>query len=594
MRNLCAPALLTAVALSALSLCACDDDVVSTQLDITSDGLGVDMTQQQCKTAADCPEATSPCKVPSCGVSGTCVLEDAKNGSPCDAGKACTGHATCNGGTCVGDLTCECLADADCAKLNDENACNGSYFCDASAKTPTCKVKPFTVVTCDTSEDTACLTKVCALATGVCVPTPRAEGKPCDDGDACTTGDSCGAGQCKGQGSCQCLTDAECAPSDDGNPCNGTLYCDKSGASPACKVNPATIVSCSSDGNTECLATQCDPSDGVCKPTAMPTTTACDLDGSTCSLDHCSDGMCTPGPLDTPCNCKADADCQPFEDGNLCNGTLFCSKASGFCELNPATQVSCPSAADTACLYNACAASTGSCKMTPQPDGSSCNDGWTCSVTESCQQGVCTAAKDTCACKTTADCSAFEGGNACVKMYCDKPSGVCKANPATEVICPPLGDAQCSVTACAPKTGKCTVVPKNEGAPCEADGSWCTNLDVCVGGACKAAKSKCPCKGNADCAAFEDGNPCNGSLYCELQSGNCLVNPATVVSCEGAGDGPCKPMQCDPKVGGCKPLPLPDGVMTSAFAISPLRFTTIRTTAHSETRSASEIVLGTS
>jgi hypothetical protein len=42
-----------------------------------------------------------------------------------------------------------------------------------------------------------------------------------------------------GTNTCACTNDSDCAKSEDGNLCNGTLYCDKSVAGAfECKVNP--------------------------------------------------------------------------------------------------------------------------------------------------------------------------------------------------------------------------------------------------------------------------------------------------------------------------------------------------------------------
>ncbi len=454
----------------------------------------------------------------------------------------------------------ECAVDADCAAKEDGDVCNGTLRCAVQSGVGSCILDPSTVVTCDPSGDSVCAKATCTPSTGQCALQPTAEGAGCDDGNTCTSDDVCKAGSCVGVGACACQTDEDCAAAEDGDLCNGTLYCDISTPQHTCAVNVATIIVCDKSSDQLCVANQCEPKTGLCALGPVPDGVGCDIDGSTCSLDTCAGGVCTPGPLATPCNCVSDADCAAYDDGNACNGSLFCRKASGFCELNPATVVQCPTGQDTLCTVNVCQPESGACKLTPRPDGTPCEDGWECTKGESCAKGVCNAGTDTCTCKETADCAAYAVKNACVALYCDKPAGVCKANPATQKACAPLGDPQCSTTVCEPKTGACTVVPKNEGGPCEADGSWCTNLDVCAAGSCKPAPNKCPCQADADCAAAEDGNPCNGTLYCDIGSGNCLVNPATVPKCKGDGAGPCKPEQCDPKDGSCKPLPLPDGV----------------------------------
>ena len=83
----------------------------------------------------------------------------------------------------------------------------------------------------------------------------------------CTVNDHCDKGSCStGKTAiCTCSTDADCASKDDGNPCTGTMYCDKKSAK--CKVNPASVVYCSAGLNSQCAVNVCDSGDGKCKLT---------------------------------------------------------------------------------------------------------------------------------------------------------------------------------------------------------------------------------------------------------------------------------------------------------------------------------------
>ncbi len=465
----------------------------------------------------------------------------------------------CLGGVCAGPSTCACKTDGDCKPFEDGDACNGTLFCDASGAKPVCVVLPSSRITCRSASDTACSANQCEPTTGACTAKARSDGTACDDGDVCTTKDACAAGVCAGQSACACKSDADCQAFDDGDLCTGTLYCaDLGSPAAACKVNPATVITCDGSDDGPCISNQCQAKDGTCKLLAKADGSGCDLDGSSCSLDLCKASVCKPGALAEPCDCKNDADCSAFIDGNLCNGELFCSKASGHCELNPATVVSCPTADDTACLSHLCNPASGLCQTTTSADGAACDDGWTCSVGDHCEKGACVAGKGDCVCQQTADCEAYAGSNACAKLYCDKPAGVCKVNPATQKTCDEAADPACSDMVCHLQTGKCVPVPKNEGGPCEADGTWCTSLDICKGGSCQPATSKCPCKADVDCLAMDDGDACNGTLYCDKPTGTCLVNPATVKTCAGDA-GPSKTMACDPKSGACSAKAQTDG-----------------------------------
>ena len=523
-----------------------------------ADGLGVDIQHGVCKTADDCPAAAQPCLKAVCTIEGTCGTAPVADGQACADNDPCTADEACSNGSCVGAKACECQSDQDCLAKEDGDLCNGKLFCDTALDKPICASLPASIVTCNADGDTACSKNTCLPATGACTLMPVGKGTPCHDGEACTSPDACADGVCSGPSSCACQVDSDCAGQNDKNPCNGTLYCDKSDGKPGCKVNPATVIACPAEGNTACMKSQCQPADGTCKVAPLPEGAGCDLDGSSCSADTCQSGTCAPGALQAACDCKSDADCAPFDDGNLCNGTLFCNNVDGKCTLNPATVVLCANNLDTACVANACNPVTGQCKLTPAADGAPCDDGWDCSTNESCLGGECAAKEGKCLCNSTADCAKYAGDNGCAKLYCHKPAGICKANPATLVDCPPAEDPLCADNVCDKKTGLCNEVGKNDGGPCEADGSWCTGLDTCKSGSCKKGGPKCPCQKDGDCDSFDDGNPCNGSLYCDKPSGNCLPNPASVPVCTSDGDGPCKPMQCDSKDGKCKAIALPD------------------------------------
>jgi len=73
-------------------------------------------------------------------------------------------------------------------------------------------------------------------------------------------------------------------------------------------------------------------------------------------------GVCSGSELGF---CAADKDCAAVEDGNVCNGSLYCNKASKTCEVNPATVITCPKVADTACLQAQCVPVTGQCLLVP-------------------------------------------------------------------------------------------------------------------------------------------------------------------------------------------------------------------------------------
>ena len=383
----------------------------------------------------------------------------------------------------------------------------------------------------------------------------KADKSACDDGDPCTTS-VCQGGKCVTDADlCECKTSADCQAKDDGNACNGTLYCDTAIAIRACKVNPATIIACPDDGNT-CTTTSCDKKTGACQTVAVPDVDpkkVCE-DGNKCTAsDFCEKGQCQSGVV--VCACVKQADCAAQEDGDACNGTLFCdlSSAKPTCKLNPASPVTCAGQDAGGCALTSCDKKTGACVTTVAKDLAACEDGDPCTSSDTCKNGGCVPGPDLCQCKTAADCAKFDDGNACNgTLYCDVPKGTCKPNPKTVVVCP--SGTACAPIACDGKTGICTTTLAQKFSACDADGNPCTVDDTCDGkGSCEAGTDVCVCDENQDCAKHEDGDACNGTLYCDklAQPPTCKPNPKTVVTCPAAS-GPCQVSACDPKSGKCE------------------------------------------
>lgn len=377
-----------------------------------------------------------------------------------------------------------------------------------------------------------------------------ANGTACDDGDECTVDDVWQNGVCGGDNVCACKASSDCP--DDGNVCNGKLFCDKSSFPYVCKTNPVSVIDCGPASGPCQEPPVCNPASGQCSPKAKPDLTPCD-DGNTCtSGDTCAAGSCTSGT--NTCLCTTDQDCAGKDDGDLCNGTLFCNKASGACVLNPATIVVCPTAADTDCQKNTCQPLTGQCLPIAAPNATSCDDANPCTTGETCQQGVCSGGADTCLCTQDSDCS--DDGNACNGTpFCNLQTGKCQLNPATVVSCPGTNNP-CTSNTCDPVSGACVLANAATGTAC-SDGVSCTAGDGCVDGACAAGTNTCNCQNDGDCAGL--GNPCTGLWFCSPGLGKCVRNPATVLVCANAADGPCTTTSCDPQAGKCATKNLANG-----------------------------------
>jgi len=629
--DLCALAVCTAAGTCAeVLVCACADDSDCEQFgdnDPCNGTLYCDKTGSKpgCRvnpaTVITCKPAESACEANRCDpFDGKCKVVPIDEGKLCGVADPCIVNARCKAGSCSsGQDICACHGAADCAALDDADKCNGTLYCDDKQWPHVCAVSPSSVVHCK-DETGPCQQRSCEPTTGTCVVKavvgPGGSTVTCDDGDPCTLGDACVAGQCTSGAvdTCSCASNADCATLEDGDACNGTLYCDTDATPPTCALNPATVVHCPSVGDTTCLRNVCFPLTGICQPVAVektkvvcgdpkdkltcasqlltpgepaPKPTACS-DGEDCTTgEACSGGSCVGG-TDT-CACTKDADCVKQDDGDHCNGLMFCDKAKLQCQLNPQSIVFCPSVNDTECSKNTCLPLSGACTPTaigkaskhchdqggetkcrwalkpagtPLTVGIACDDGDVCTKGDVCQGDTCAVGPTyACACKSNADCVQFDDGDLCNGVhYCDLATHKCQPNPSSKVNCPTVNNTDCLVDTCQPKTGLCKMTVQPDGKSC-SDGNVCTAGDFCLDGLCKSGPSTCECESHADCASKEDGNLCNGTLYCD-KSGDkpaCKLNPASVVSCNKQTGSPCLKSLCNPETAKCAPGPAPDG-----------------------------------
>lgn len=499
----------------------------------------------------------NPCTVDTCTpATGACSHTYAPPSTQCDDGDPCT-TTVCEAGACKQtEYTCECKTSADCAakEQQDGNLCNGVFYCEPVSKS--CQIKPGSPVNCGSSADTPCAKNTCNAKTGACEMVP-VDGFliQCSDNNPCTTGDVCEAGKCvPGTNTCTCVKDADCADEEDGNPCNGTLFCDKSEVPPVCRVNPKTVVSCPNAGDTECAQNVCNQSTGACELKFAPDNLFCD-DDNPCTLPgSCKSGVCEQSPS-SQCGCLSDADC--LDDNNLCNGQAFCNTLTKKCETNPFTVVSCPSGDDTVCLQNTCVPETGKCAMKPVNKDKLCDADGTACTQDFCSDGQCVAGANLCTCSSDTDCASKEDGNLCNgTLFCDKSvePATCKVNPATVKSCPTVENTACFEQKCDDKTGQCVGINKPNDSKCD-DGVPCTLSDTCQNGTCTAGTNLCGCSKDSDCFD-QDGDKCTGVPYCDKSTEPfvCKTNPATVVDCQSGGLG-CVLNSCNKHTGTCAPQP---------------------------------------
>ena len=321
--------------------------------------------------------------------------------------------------------------------------------------------------------------------------------------NGCTVGDTCGGGSCKsGTNICACTVTADCAGQEDGNFCNGTLFCDKSNLPYQCKVNPATVVACNSAGDTLCRKNTCATSTGLCAYVAQNSGAPCDADGSVCTVgDACSGTSCVAGSAvvcndNNPCTsdscdivagCKFAANANACSDGNACTVGDKCS--AGACTSGAATVCS----DGNLCTSDSCNTTTGLCVFNGAAmNGSGCDaDGSVCTVSDACNGGVCTAG---------------------AALNCDDVN-------------------LCTTDGCNPSTG-CSHTANN--APCN-DGNACTGPDVCAGGVCAPATLSC-----------DDANACTIDS-CSNPGGCAHVSVANKTLCgptSACFTGTCAPGKC--------------------------------------------------
>ncbi len=381
-------------------------------------------------------------------VKGSCKISDGKckygfqTDEPCDDGKICFVKDKCisendgckgtalncdDGSVCTAD---ECDATKGCTGTPQAGKCDDGDLCTKEDKCAGGKCAGGGALDCD---DKDVCTKDSCDSKAACKHAPLTN-TMCDDGNDCTTGDTCQKGKCTaGNNQCVCVSNDECKPKEDGNLCNGTLFCDKSKQPWNCKVDPKTVKSCDTSKDTFCAETKCDPADGACKIVKKSKGTPCDADKSVCTKgDFCgADGVCTPGDKlacddsntcsDDSCDpvtgCKSVFNTAPCDaDGNACTVNDKCT--SGKCAAGPAKKCD----DSEACTKNTCDKKNGACLTQNLPGA--CDDNNVCTKSDQCGKNPKTG-KYTCIGGAADKCN---DNNLCTKDICVAGKGCVNTN----------------------------------------------------------------------------------------------------------------------------------------------------------------------
>ncbi|MBI5071162.1 MAG: hypothetical protein HZB56_23340 [Deltaproteobacteria bacterium] len=257
--------------------------------------------------------------------------------------------------------------------------------------------------------------------------------------------------------------------------------------------------------------------------------TAC---GGTCTANP--DPVCHLGVVDCSSGAAACVDGAPRPDGTSCNDGNACT-LSDTCQAGACTgqsPVAC-TALDQCHDAGACDPATGICSNPARADGTACSDGDVCTQVDTCQAGTCTGS-------SPVTCAALDQCH--VAGTCDPLTGC--SNPAA-----PDG------TAC-DDGNACTPAQSCQGGVCTASsGVVCTALDQCHDvGTCDPGTGTCSTPARADGTACDDANLCTLADTC--QAGSCA--PGTPVACTPI-DACHLAGTCDPGTGTCSSPAAPDG-----------------------------------
>jgi len=236
------------------------------------------------------------------------------------------------------------------------------------------------------------------------------------------------------------------------------------------------------------------------------------------------------------------------EPVDACHRAARC--VNGTCRADLATPVVCDDG--NPCTADACV--DGACTSTAV--AAYCDDHDPCTAQDRCLAGLCVGnPRPECGCLSDLDCADRDDGDACTGvMACIE--GLCRVKPGSRPACEAWTAPPCQRYACDPATGGCVLTERPDDERCD-DGNPCTLDETCFFGSCYGVNLCGACATAADCAAYDDGDACNGALACVNDA--CQLDVATVVQCGDPAAEPCHRVACDPSSGQCLAAPAHDG-----------------------------------
>jgi hypothetical protein len=201
----------------------------------------------------------------------------------------------------------------------------------------------------------------------------------------------------------------------------------------------------------------------------------------------------------------------------------------------------------------------------------SCDDGVDCTIDLCLTEGGggCVHVADHALCEADGQCGTplCEEGVGCTVVFVEGAcsdgdlctvddiclNGTCTGEPLNETAC--ADDNLCTKDVCQPDKG---CLHSSADGDCvagiEALPGEC-QLGICV----PQAVLQAPCAETGDCALFNSGDLCNGTLLCG-DDGFCQLDLESLPQCDDSLDTPCQKNRCDPETGECAMQPEGDGL----------------------------------